>query len=110
MTGIDQLYGLGKADLGDLILSSATDKALAALMPSLPGDSPAIILLRKTVAEFERTGLEREVLVALALNLAAQLAIDLVAVGGAPRGKVVNSLPVELRNRLQKVLPFKDVG
>lgn len=102
------LYGLGKTDMGDIIHGSATDAALGVLLPSLPGDSPAVVLLRKTVAEFERTGMEKEVLVALALNLTAQLAIGLVD-DGAPRGKVVNALPSELRTRLQKVLPFKTV-
>jgi len=94
------------AEMGDLLFSSPTDAAIAKLLPALPETSPAVKLIRAAAEDFNALNLTSEVKVAVALNLVAILAANLV-VDGAPRGKVVNALPEELRKKLQTALPFK---
>lgn len=96
---------LGSDPIGDIIHGNPVDAALAKLVPSLPGDSPAVVLVRETAAKFRAMRLTDEVAVATSLLLTVALAAELVA-AGVPRGKVVNSLPAELRSRLQTGLPF----
>ncbi len=100
---------LGPDPIGDLIQGNVVDAALARLVPSLPGDSPAVTLVRETAANFKALKLTEEVAVATGLLLVAVLAAEMVA-AGAPRGKVVNRLPDELRARLQHGLPFAIPG